>query len=70
MNWLIHHGLLAAGFSETAAIVRADLLEIVEQVGFYEYFEAQKDLATQLDKGYGGGKFSWTAACVLDLLKD
>lgn len=68
MNWLIYHGLLANGFESTANIVKSDLLEIIGQVGFYEYFEAEKSVAAQLTKGYGGGQFSWTAACALDLM--
>mgnify|MGYP001085942798 CR=1 FL=1 len=34
----------------------------------YEYFEAEKSVAAKLTKGYGGGQFSWTAACALDLI--
>lgn len=68
MNWLVYQGLLSNDFTETAALVRSDLLETVTQVGFYEYFEAQKSVASQLTKGYGGANFSWTAACVLDLI--
>jgi hypothetical protein len=68
MNWLIHRGLKAYGFHDTAQVVKDDLLELVGNLGFYEYFEAQKSIAAHLDKGYGGGQFSWTSACVLDLL--
>ncbi|WP_020535759.1 MGH1-like glycoside hydrolase domain-containing protein [Lewinella cohaerens] len=70
MNWLIYGGLKAYGFMDTAKIVRGDFLELVDKLGFYEYFEAQKSVAVQLDKGYGGGQFSWTSACVLDLLHE
>jgi hypothetical protein len=68
MNWLIYQGLMSNGFTATAEVVKSDLLENVGQLGFYEYFEAQKKVAAQLTKGYGGGQFSWTAACVLDLM--
>ncbi len=70
MNWMIYHGLNAYGFSATAQIVKSDIIELVAKLGFYEYFEAQKTLAAQLNNGYGGSEFSWTAACVLDLLKE
>jgi len=69
MNWMIYHGLKHYGFNDTAEIVKSDLIELVSQMGFYEYFESQKTLAKQLTTGYGGGDFSWTAACTLDLLK-
>lgn len=69
MNWMIYQGLKSYGFEKTAEIVKSDLIELVSNLGFYEYFESQKELATTLTKGYGGGDFSWTAACVLDLIK-
>ena len=69
MNWMIYHGLKKYGFDETANIVKSDLIELVSNLGYYEYFESQKSLAAQLTSGYGGGDFSWTAACTLDLLK-
>ncbi len=68
MNWMIYHGLNNYGFKNTAQIVKSDLIELVSQMGFYEYFESQKSVAQNLTKGYGGGSFSWTAACTLDLL--
>jgi len=69
-NWLVYFGLKNYGFLDTAAIVRADLLELVEKLGFYEYFEPQKRLAQTLTTGYGGNHFAWTAACVRDLLQE
>lgn len=70
MNWMIFHGLKEYGFAQTAQIVKSDLIELVSQVGFYEYFESQKTIAKSRTKGYGGANFSWTAACVLDLLQE
>ncbi len=69
MNWMIYHGLKNYGFERTAEVVKADIIELVSKHGFYEYFESQKSLAANINSGYGGGNFSWTAACVLDLLK-
>ncbi|MEL6865659.1 MAG: trehalase family glycosidase [Bacteroidota bacterium] len=68
MNWMIYKGLKQYGFEETSEIVRADLLALIDKHGFYEYFEAQKALAAQLSRGYGGNHFSWTASCALDLM--
>ena len=68
MNWLVYHGLVNYGFNETAQIVQMDLVRLVHQLGFYEYFEAQKDKVDDMTKGYGGNHFSWTASCVIDLL--
>ncbi len=69
MNWMIYHGLNYYGFKDTAEIVKNDLIELVSKLGFYEYFESQKSLVNDLETGYGGNHFSWTAACVMDLLK-
>ena len=69
MNWMIYHGLNKYGFDKTAEIVKSDLIELVSMHGYYEYFESQKSLAKNMTSGYGGGDFSWTAACTLDLIK-
>lgn len=69
MNWMIFHGLKNYGFEKTANIVKSDLIELVSKHGYFEYFESQKSLAKNMTSGYGGGDFSWTAACTLDLLK-
>ena len=68
MNWMIQNGLKHHGYEDTASIVRSDTLEIVEKYGFYEYFEPQKKIAAQLDHGYGGNNFSWTASTIIDLI--
>lgn len=70
MNWMIYKGLVQYGYNTTAEIVKNDLITLVEKLGFHEYFESQKLVADRLSKGYGGGNFSWTAACVLDLIKN
>ena len=69
MNWMIYHGLKKYGFEQTADVVKTDLIELVSNHGYFEYFESQKSLASQLTAGYGGGDFSWTAACTLDLIR-
>ena len=68
MNWMIYKGLKSYGFHATASIVKNDFLALVSRLGFYEYFEPQKDIAKGLTKGYGGDNFSWTAAITLDLI--
>ncbi len=70
MNWMIYHGLEAYGYYDTSKIVQSDLIKLVSQLGFYEYFESQKELVPHLKTGYGGSDFSWTAACTIDLLME
>ena len=70
MNWMVYHGLRTYGYNDLAHIVKSDLVELVAQVGFYEYFESQKSLYTTDAKGYGGNNFSWTASSIISLLNE
>ncbi|MEM8898447.1 MAG: trehalase family glycosidase, partial [Bacteroidota bacterium] len=54
MNWMIHMGLKEYGYDGLAEIVKSDLLELVQDLGFHEYFEPEKSLAKKLSRGYGG----------------
>lgn len=67
MNWMIHHGLVHYGFDDTADLVKSDFNTLIQNLGFYEYFEAQKSVANSLTKGYGGSNFSWTASSYIHL---
>lgn len=69
MNWLINQGLLRYGFDDLATAVKQDLIRLVKQMGFYEYFEANLITQKGLDRGYGGSHFSWTASTIIDLMK-
>ncbi|MFY0594134.1 MGH1-like glycoside hydrolase domain-containing protein [Roseivirga sp.] len=68
MNWLVYQGLNRYGFNGTANQVKSDFIDLVDKLGFYEYFDPRKSVADQLDHGYGGDHFSWTAAVVLDFI--
>lgn len=67
MNWMIHQGLQNYGFEDTAEIVKSDFNTLVDKLGFYEYFESQKDKVASLSQGYGGQRFSWTASSYIHL---
>lgn len=68
LNWIIYRGLLKYGFHEEANTIKTDTLALLQKYGFYEYFEPSKALNEDLDKGYGGANFSWSAALAIDLL--
>ncbi len=70
MNWLVCQGFRRYGFHGTANRVKWDFLDLVDKLGFHEYFDPRKEVAESLDHGYGGDHFSWTAAVVLDLISD
>jgi len=61
-NYLIVDGLLAAGERETAELIIRSSLELIEQSGFAEYYDPVTG------EPCGGGRFTWTAAMVLEFL--
>lgn len=68
LNWIIYRGLVKYGFTEEAKTIKNDTLYLIEKYGFYEYFEPSKAANKQLQKGYGGNNFSWSASLTIDLL--
>lgn len=63
MNWLIIDGLKRYGYHEHAAALTESTLEMARMSGFAEYFSPLDGSAA------GADNFSWTAALVIDLLK-
>jgi hypothetical protein len=66
VNWMLYHGLKRYGFTEEAEAVKRDCRTLVEQTGFYEYFDPSPGIADK-ERGLGGNYFSWSAALYLDL---
>ena len=64
INWLLMRGFERYGFDEQATRLRQSIVELVEEGGFYEYFDPTNG------KGRGSVFFSWTAALLLDVLMD
>lgn len=63
-NWLLIDGLKRYGFHDHAAALTETSLEMVEKSGFYEYFDPNTG------EPLGARNFSWTAALIIDLLKN
>jgi hypothetical protein len=63
VNYLLVDGLRAAGQHTIAAEVMADSLALIHESGFAEYYDPISG------EGLGGGRFTWTAAMVLEFLK-
>ena len=61
-NYLIVDGLRGAGETALADRIVADSLALIEQSGFAEYYDPADG------SPLGGGRFSWTAAMVLEFL--
>ena len=68
LNWMLYNGLNNYGFTDIANRVKEDSITLIEKYGFYEYFDSRKSVTK--NAGYGGNNFSWSAALLLDLLKD
>lgn len=66
VNWMLYHGLRRYGFHEEARLVRSTTIKLVEETGFYEYFDPRAEVKGN-ERGLGGNFFSWTAALYLDL---
>ncbi len=62
MNWMIIKGLELYGRADLARRLAHETLQLVEQNGFYEYFNPETG------QGLGSDSFSWTAALVIDLI--
>lgn len=63
-NYLIVDGLRRAGETELADRIRQDSLDLIETGGFSEYYDPSNGAPL------GGGRFSWTAAMVLEFLRE
>ena len=70
LNWMLYYGLLDYGYNEIAQRIKSDSIELVDKVGFYEYFDARKSVYNTESKGCGGNNFSWSAALFLDLINN
>jgi glycogen debranching enzyme len=64
VNWLIWLGLLKYGYNDAAERIRQGILELAANHGFREYYDPFSG------RGLGGKSFSWTAALVIDMIKD
>lgn len=62
VNYMIADGLARAGASATAERITASSLELIRESGFAEYYDPMDGAAL------GGGRFTWTAAMVLEFL--
>jgi hypothetical protein len=63
-NWFIYFGLLKHGYYDIAQNIKQGILDLVSKSGFREYYNPFTG------EGLGGKSFSWTAALVIDLIKD
>jgi len=62
VNYMIADGLAASGISDVAEAIRASSLSLIETSGFAEYYDPLTG------EPCGGGRFTWTAAMVLEFL--
>jgi len=63
-NWMIWLGLLKYGYRETAEQIRQGILKLIANHGFRVYYDPITG------EGKGRKSFSWTAALVIDMIKN
>lgn len=68
LNWMLYYGLQNYGYNDIAKRVKKDSIELLEKCGFYEYFDPRKAFHQKENGGYGGFKFSWSAALIIDMI--
>jgi len=64
IDWLLMRGFERYGFREQAQRLRRAVVSLVQDAGFYEYFDPISG------RGHGSDLFSWTAALLLEVLMD
>lgn len=62
VNYMIADGLARAGQEAAATKITASSLDLIRESGFAEYYDPQTG------EPLGGGRFTWTAAMVLEFL--
>lgn len=62
VNYMIAEGMARAGETAAAAAIRRSSLDLIRASGFAEYYDPMTG------EGLGGGRFTWTAAMVLEFL--
>jgi glycogen debranching enzyme len=62
VNYMIADGLARAGQDSAAARITASSLDLIRESGFAEYYDPRTG------EPLGGGRFTWTAAMVLEFL--
>lgn len=61
-NWMIYKGLLSYGFEDLAGKIGLNIIRLINELGFWEYFYPTEQ------RGLGSNNFSWTAALLIDIL--
>ena len=69
LNWLIYRGLQRYDFHDMAKRVKSDTVELLQQHGFYEYFDIRKEVHEKNDGAYGGNNFSMECCIVVGYVK-
>jgi glycogen debranching enzyme len=64
LNWVLQRGLDRYGYPTLAADVRRAIIELARRAGFFEHYNPETG------GGQGAEQFAWTAALVLDLLRE
>ena len=66
LNWILFHGFNGYGFFDISERLKKDSIDLIENKGFYEYFDPSNKSDKNKERACGSKNFSWTAALYLD----
>ena len=66
LNWILFHGFNRYGFIDISQKIKKDSIDLIENEGFYEYFDPTNKNDKNKKRACGSNNFSWTAALYLD----
>jgi hypothetical protein len=66
INWMLYHGLLQYGYSHLATQIKDDSLALMQNHGWFEYFDPRPVPLSGTKRGIGADLFSWSAALYID----
>ena len=69
LNWILFHGFNRYGFIDISQKIKKDSIDLIENEGFYEYFDPTNKNDKNKKRACGSNNFSWTAALYLDFYK-
>ena len=69
LNWILFHGFNEYGLFDISKRIKKDSIDLIENEGFYEYFDPTNKSDKNKKRACGSNNFSWTAALYLDFYK-
>ena len=66
LNWILFHGFNEYGLFDISKKIKKDSIDLIENEGFYEYFDPLNKSDKIKKRACGSNNFSWSAALYID----